>query len=324
VRLGRALGLLALAWVSAGCSAARLTAPVDDYAAYRATRTRPRQGDRLAAAVRYLERYPKGAFAAEVHAALEQQEPAFFLAKRGSIAGLEAYLSALPSGAHAAEATKELSWQRETAAHRDAMGTRAAAVEARFARAAAERERARSTVTRWLALAADPRLYDEPLGQAPAELIVAWTLSLPRPRCTMADDGSRHCVKVLELPYALPIEGRLEPRELTLEIRLVQDPSGRPTGVTLSGPGLFNRLEEARRVATIDDDASSARIDAVARAAELARHTIERHGAKPECLEPATPPIVLDGDCGALHVQVRGRTDEAPDDAWSFEHRPAW
>lgn len=323
MKLGRALALLALAWVSVGCSAARLTAPVGDYAAYRATRTRPRQGDRLAAAVRYLERYPKGAFAAEVRSALEQQEPAFFLARRGSVAGLEAYLRALPQGAHAGEATKELRWQREAAAHRDAAGTRAAAVEARFARAAAERERVRSTVTRWLALVADPRLYDAPLGQAPAELLVAWTLSLPRPRCTVEDDGARHCVKVLELPYALPIEGRLEPRELTLEIGLVQDPSGRSTRVTLSGPGLFNRLEEARRMATIDDDASSARIGAVVQAAELARQAVERHGAKPDCLAPATAPIVLDGDCGALHVQVRGRTDEAPDDAWSFERRPA-
>jgi hypothetical protein len=314
-----ALALATLSVLSTGCAVSRLTAPVDDYRAYRATRTREHQEDRLSAAVRYLERYPRGVFAAEVRASLELQEPSFFLAKRGSVAGLVAYLSALPSGAHAAEANKELRALRDTAEHRDAMGLQAAAVEARFERAAAAREHVRKTVLRWLAFATNPRLYEAPLAEAPAELIVAWRLSLPQPACAASDDGGRRCVKLIELPYALPIDGSLEPRELTLEVRVDEDASRRPRRVTLSGPGLFNRLEEVRRVAAVGDDATSARIAAVTQVVALTRDVVERHGVAPACLAPAEAPVVLQGDCAALHVEVRGRTDEAPDDAWVIE-----
>jgi len=90
-----------------GC--ASFVASPGDYASYRATRTAADLDERMRAVRLYLERHPEGAFASEVSSFYERAEPLYFEARKSTIAGLRAYLEALPDGPHAEEARTRLS-----------------------------------------------------------------------------------------------------------------------------------------------------------------------------------------------------------------------
>lgn len=85
-----------------------LVASPSDWSSYRATRIAKSLDEKMAASSRYLESHPEGAFAPEVSRFFERAEPLYFEARKGTKAGLFAYLDALPEGPQATEARERL------------------------------------------------------------------------------------------------------------------------------------------------------------------------------------------------------------------------
>lgn len=93
-----------------GCGAVGkpFVAGPSDFASYRATRVAKSLDEKMTAASRYLEEHPEGIFASEVANFFEAAEPLYFEVRKGTKAGLFAYLEALPDGPHAAEARERI------------------------------------------------------------------------------------------------------------------------------------------------------------------------------------------------------------------------
>src|SRR5688572_27182656 len=119
----RHLLLLVVVFGVFACSATtRLTARVDDYQLYRATRLASTLEQRLAAANQYLNRMPQGAFRAEIERWFVPQEKKYFRRAWKSLPRLRAYLGAMPDGPNAdavAERIVELELEQQFAKRRD-------------------------------------------------------------------------------------------------------------------------------------------------------------------------------------------------------------
>ena len=320
------VAIATIAVATAGCAKSGFLAAPDDYTAYRTTRLAPTLDGRIEAAGRYLESYPEGAFQPEVRAWFDRAEPVFFAAKEGTIAGLREYTRALPSGPHRARAAKELG-RLEAARDRHDLAS-ADDVTAGVDKATAERAAVRAELTSWLGLFLDVPLWDAPLSQAKAALIVPWSLSLPSPTCVLLEAGTkpgeglpppqgaaRRCTKLLELPYSVVVEGLSEAREATLEITLFQDADGRPVEARIGGPDFFLRLEETYTIRALPRGEPEPRIAAMARVAELVRSAFSRAvPAGSQCRRPPAAPIFLDLACAGLHVSARSAVVEGEDD----------
>jgi hypothetical protein len=309
-----------------GCGGSGFLAAPDDYTAYRRTRIAPTLEGRLAAADRYLASYPEGAFLPEVRAWFDRAEPVFFAAKEGSLAGLQDYTKTLPSGPHHAQATKQLA-RLEAARDRKDLAT-AEDVTSGVDRATADRAAVRAELTTWIGLFLDASLWDAPLSQARAALIVPWSLSLPSPSCTPLEPSAkpgeglppprgatRRCAKLLALPYSVVVEGFAEAREVTLEITVFQDAEGRPIEARIGGPDLFLRVEETFTIRALPRGEPEPRIAAMARTAALVRGVFfEAVPAGGQCKRPPASPVFLDLACAGLHVSARSAVDQGEDD----------
>jgi hypothetical protein len=309
-----------------GCAGSGFLAAPAEYTAYRSTRVAPTLEGRLSAAERYLASYPKGAFQPEVRAWFDRAEPVFFAGKQGTIAGLQDYRRTLPAGPHDALAAKQLG-RLEASRDRKDLAT-AEDVTAGVDQATAERAAVRNELSTWVERFLDTALWDAPLSQARTALIVPWSLALPSPSCALLEPGAkggeglppprnaaRRCAKLLELPYAVVVEGRSEAREATLEITVFQDAEGRPVEARIGGPDLFLRLEETFTIRSLPRGEPEPRIAAMARAAELLRGVFFR--AVPpggQCKRPPAAPIFLDLACAGLHVSARSAVLEGEDD----------
>ncbi|WP_437738115.1 hypothetical protein [Sorangium sp. So ce1335] len=327
-KAARGLWFAALALALSGCaSRPAILASADDYAAYRATRVSRTFEGRLAAASNYLERYPDGAFAGEVRAYLARAEPVYYAAKRGTAAGLTAYLATLPRGAF-----------REDAAHRlralvrdrnagDLLARAARETEAQLSRQRAARARVREELAAWLRRFLGSDAWGRPLAEAPAEVVVPFSLALPAPRCASADEragpGAVVCAKRIELPFAVSAGGESAPRKAELEVAVLQDAAGRPIEVALRGPDLFTRLEEARSAREITADDPEGRIGGIALAVELARGAFAaRVSAEPSCSREVEAPVVLHLECGGVRLVARAAVDAGEDDGVTISVAP--
>jgi hypothetical protein len=193
------------------------------------------------------------------------------------------------------------------------------AVNAQIASVAARRTAAREEVLKALRVWLDPESFMRPISEARATLVIPWSLSLPKARCTYTDepstDAPRICVKLLEETYEATNGEALEERQATVEVSVAQDVTGRPRRVTIGGPDLFVRLEETFGGHTIASDDSSGRAAGVSRATDVVRR--EFAGAisdDPACRQRPKGASVMDLRCNGLHVSVEAALDAASDD----------
>lgn len=314
--LGVLLALVASVSASACAPARSFFTPPAEHAAYRATIVAPTLDERLAAAFRYLEIFPEGEHEPRVRAYFEAAEPVFFGAKRGSVAGLSAYLRALPRGPHSAQALAELRQGRAVKAEQQEFRG-AVAMGARLTRLTAERTRVRTELDAWLRRFLDRASWERPLVDAPGDLIVAWSLALPRPVCAAPEGGqaARRCAKIIELPYTVTVESEPEERQATIEVAVDQDAEGRLVEARIGGPDLFLRLEETFLARGISPDDSAGRASATSRAVDLARNAFEaRVSEDPGCRRKPKAPAVLALECGGFELSVRPARGDDEDD----------
>jgi hypothetical protein len=227
----------------------------------------------------------------------------------------------LPAGAFAREAALRLGELRR--ARETAEVAPAAEATSRIDAEQDQRRRVREETAAWVGRFLDPAAWRGPLSEAPAEVLVPYSVALPPPSCRLLEDnetaasppGSFRCAKLLGLPYTVKVEGGSEPREATLEIAVIQDPAGRPRAVTIGGPDLFLRLEEARAVRALATDDAAARIGGISIAVELAGAAFRaRVSADPACRRQPVAPVVLDLSCGGLELAVRAAVAPGGDD----------
>jgi hypothetical protein len=322
VRRAAAFGLL---FAAMGCATpvAYLASPAD-YAAYRQTRVAPTLEARLKAADEYLTRFPDGSFQPYVRPWFERAELVFYKAKQGSLAGLEDYLRTLPRGPHGDEAAGRRSALKATRENREAELAVASSLTAKLDRASAERRAVRLSLATWIGRFLDAEVWKAPLSQARAELIIPWSLELPSPSCAPLEapqradlpaGAVRRCAKILELPYAVTVDGASDERQATVEITVLQDASGRPLQTSIGGPELFLRLEETFTVQAAAPGDPERRIAAISRAADLVRSAFGQAVSRdPACKLPAALPVFVALGCHGVRITARAAVEPGDDD----------
>lgn len=330
------LALLAalLAAAQAGCTAAsHLFADASEYGLYRKARAAPALEDRLAASQEYLTRYPGGLYTADVRAFFLRAEPLYFAGSRGTIPGLEAYLRALPHGPSAPEAASRLRTLRARRAAESAdLAGAAEATDAALARESDRRRAVRERIDRWLGLFLDARALASPMRDAPAALVVPWSLGLPWPLCERAGASPgapkgppgavRRCTKLLQLDYRATDEGESQERQALVEIAIWEDEPGRPLEVTLGGPELFLRLDEtvtARGAVATDPEA---RLRGAELAVEMATQAFgARVSPDPACKKTADSDV-LRLSCDGVELRVLAGALDGEDDRFVLRAAP--
>lgn len=284
MRRHRALGvaLVGLVLLLTGCNAGRaFIASSGDYADYRAVRTANDVDARMAAAWEYLETRPDGRYAERLRSYFDKAEPVFFKVRSRSVKGLEAYLRALPNGPHADEAVELLMGMRDES-RRESLDTREVrAITTRLDAERDKRESAAALLLWWLDAFADQKVWDKPLTEAPAELVVRYDLSLPQPRCDPdpAEPSHRRCVKPLEQRFRVPGNGKLEDRTLAFLLETELDERWRLVQLTITGAGILLATEEARSEKALGDGEAEASRAAAAFVAKLTATLFEREVA---------------------------------------------
>ncbi len=322
VRLFCVLAPLALA------SCSWIQATPGDHAAYRRTRIERTFAARLAAAHRYLEERPTGAYAEDVRRYFDRAEPVFFAKHERDEPGLRAYLDALPRGPHAAEARSRLRVLEERRKS-DPMLAAATVTRERLERAKKSRLDAQEALSRWLKLTLDRAAFAGPLSEAPKDLLIAFSLALPEPVCAPAegadlpDGAARVCMKDAVHAYAIPVEKRLEDRELAFVVELTLDEAGRPLRASFAGGELFSRLDETFTKEERRAESVRERIEAVGRAVDFVGAAFEeRVSVEPSCAKPVVAPEVLHLACGGLRVRARAGAGPGDSDEIVVEPLP--
>lgn len=323
------LVVLVFVLATGGCAVMQpMTTPANEWTAYRKTRVSQTFEGRIIAAWEYLAHYPNGTFAPQTREYFNVAEALYFDDLRNQSDGLYTYLAALPRGPHATEARQRLDRLKNRPRGATGFDGSVMVMDAQIAAVAGRRSAARESILNALRLWLDPEAFAKPISQAKPTLVIPWSLSLPKARCSLMEPDKlepfRNCVKLYEEAYAATNGEALEEREAVMEVTVEQDLSGRPRRVILGGPDLFVRLEEMFGGRTIAPGDSSGRAAAVSRATDVVRREFsDKISDDPTCRKRPKGGAVLDLNCNGLHVTVEAALEAATDDRVVIEPVPA-
>jgi hypothetical protein len=313
---GQIMLIAALGWL-AGCELPRRAVSSSaEYESYRGARAAPTVEDRLKAAERYLDAYPKGRFADEVRRRFASEERAFYDRQQASLTGLTWYLVTLPAGPHASQASLRLADLEHEASldRQDTLVAQGRASERRLARAAASRKEVVEFLTTWVSALAANEAWGRATWQQPAEVIAAFRRGVDPGVC---DDLGCHRAQVLA--FQVPVEGGgLEDRafitELGLDLR-----RGGVARATVRGPGLFSRFHEAAVGRPAPRDPLLARTEALTFVLDLLMTSFEPVVPAGRCDRGITPPVVLRRQCDGWTLEVTSGDHPEDDDVIAVE-----
>jgi hypothetical protein len=287
---------------------------------YRAFRTAAHKGRRLAAAQRYLERHPEGAWADEVRTIFEAEESAWFEAAQSSRTRAREYVVDLPHGPHADAARALLVLFDE---HQDDFDTLVLLAEARRTAAGLDyetdrRKRVSDVLLQKLSALLDPATWGARLDSPPPSLAAALRGEVPG---TWGAELSarRDDALAFVLPTPEGSEARVLLASLQLELRRPKAAdagaaAGRVVQGRLQGEDLFVLWSEAILARVLDATAASDR--------ELARTTIsdvlagafEARLPAARCAAPAKEGELLVRACDGWSASVRMGAEQGEDD----------
>jgi hypothetical protein len=307
----------ALASAALGCAVPRqMLAQPNDLADYRAFRTAADEGERLAGAKRYLELHPQGAWADEVRAAFDAEEPEWFERAKSSRARARTYLIHLPDGPHA-EAARELIVlfdQHEGDVETLELLEQARRTAAMLDEESAKRRRVSDVLLEELAALLDPATWGARLDDPPPAL--ADVLRGPVRRTW---GGVTRAWRSDELFFVLPTTQGAQSRVAEVRFQLWLE-GGRVAQGVIEGTDLFVRWAEAIGMRSLDPTRASDRAAASSAVADVLSGALE--GTLPaRCSRsPADRRDVGDGDtvlarsCDGWAVVARmARRDGDPD-----------
>jgi len=294
-----------------------------DYEAYRETRIETSPSRRLAADVRYLKERPEGRYVDDVRSDLATAEPHYYATHSSTAEGLEAYLEIFPKGAHAGDARISLSGLRAHDEAPDALAAAAADTRRRLDENARSRALALAQLTQWIEASLQPGVFATPLRDGPKELVVPFSLGLPAPVCETFDPPksgvARRCVKHESAEFVVPRNKTFAEVALAFDMTVDMDPRGVPLAISISGPDLFERLDDTYLDDATLEDGAARRAAGIARIIEVLTPELEgRVSSDPDCMKPdVQAPDVLHFACHGLVVTATsGGTAGANDLVW--------
>lgn len=291
---GRTLAGAALASgaLATSCATFRpMTAGPGDLEDYRAFRVAGAEGTRLARAKKYIERHPKGAFAAEVAAAFEEEEPRYFERAQASREGARRYLADLPDGPHAVAALAlltALGSSMQEAELRD-IARRTRYDDAKLETAAQQRRAVGEAILGAVGVFLDEEVYGVRRGDGPPALRALMTGRAASGGASGASAGAPTWGSVPahreeDLYFLLPTRPERESRLVTLEVTLVEAPSsGVVTGATVEGEDMLVKWAEADQIVKLDPSAQEDRTEAYVHAMDRLGGALERRFPEGSC-----------------------------------------
>jgi hypothetical protein len=226
-----------------------------DLADYRAYRTAAREGARLARAEHYLEAHPTGAWAKEVRAEFDVEEPAFFEKAKTSESRAIDYVVDLPHGPHADAARTLL---QQYVVHADDFETTKLLQESRHTaalldRASADRARVGEHVMGGIAALLDANVYGARLDEAPPALKRVLSGG---GRATWGGEWATQ--SDVAIPFVVPTPAGATDLVANVEVS-VHTEGGRIIEGRVWGPDLFVRWTEAETIKPLDERDARAR-----------------------------------------------------------------
>jgi hypothetical protein len=303
---------LALFLLVSGCAVGRqLIADNGDLADYRSFRVALREGVRLSRASLYLDAHPRGTWTAEVRAAFDAEEPAYFEACKGSRAGVREYLVDLPRGPHAGAAFALLvaydAKVEDIETARLMQGARR--TEAQLEAAAARRRAVGEAILGATGALLEDHVYGAPIGEAPESLRRALGGEVSPTWGPIPASRER------DLFYALPSREGREDRAVTLKLSVAQDDRGAIVAGRIEGQDLFVRWDEADLLRQLDASSPNHRSEAAFHAKQLLLGAFEARFPAARCAaQPADPGELLRRACDGWTAVVRwGEAEGQPD-----------
>lgn len=291
-----ALLVLALA----GCAnLAAVVASPHDLEDYRAFRVAAAEGTRLARAKRYLERHPDGAWASEVRAAFEREEPVFFEKAQRSRRALLGYLADLPDGPHAEAALALLQAfgsSMEDAELRD-IARRVRLGDEKLEAAAAQRRAVSSAIVSAVDALLDERAYGAPLAEAPPELRRLLAGGAPPTWGALPSRAER------DYFFSLPTRPLRESRVVSLEVSLEVE-GGAIVGGRIEAEDLLVRWAEAEQIVRLDPTLPEDRTEAHVFAMGRLEGALERRFPAATCEDRRTELELFRRACGGWEAAV--------------------
>ena len=307
-----------LVTVAMGCATFKpMIAPPGDLEDYRAFRVAGAEGTRLARALTYLARHPKGAFAEEVRAAFEDEEPRFFEASQRTHEGARRYLADLPEGPHAAAALAlltALESNMQEAELRD-IARRVRYDDAKLESAAVQRRAVGESIVGAIGVLLEDGVYGVARADGPLALR---TLMTGRVGSTW---GTVPAYREEDLYFLLPTRPDRESRLLSLEITL-DEQDGVVTAARIEGADMLVLWAEADQITKLDPSASEDRTEAQVHAMERLGGALESRFPEASCPDKRAARELFHRACNGWEVVVVPGTQAGAKDAIVIRGRP--
>jgi hypothetical protein len=287
-----------------------LAAP-EDLADYRAYRTAEHEGRRLYEAQQYLERHTHGAWAEEVRAAFDREEPEWFEAAKTSRARAREYVIDLPTGPHADAARSLLVLFDEHQADFETLQLLAASrrMEALLDVETARRRRVSEIIRGEVAALLDPPTWGAHLDSLPPTIARAFRGDVPR-----TWDGGHHAHRQDELFFVLPTPQGSQARVVEVGLQVWLEQAGIAEGL-VQGADLFVRWSEAMLVRVLDPGAAEDRALAASTVADVLAGALEASLPAARCAATLKHGEILARACDGWTTSVRMGDARGSEDA---------
>lgn len=291
---------MAIVTATSSCAIGRgIVSDSGDLADYRAFRVAAHEGVRLSRAEAYLAAHPKGAWASEVRAFFEEEEPLYFQKAQRTRREMREYLTYLPRGPHAEAALSLLvafdTNMAEIALQNDVRSIRRN--ELRFERAREQRRRLGEAIIAGAAALADPAIFEHGIEDAPPAL--AQVLDGPKGSTW----GGRPEVRRVDYFFLVP--KKPEPESRFVELRVVTDvQNGKVVRAAVEGEDLFVRWLEADRLVALDPDNAGDRSEAAVFVLDVLAGVLEASLPRARCEVPASEDQLLVRSCDGRELAV--------------------
>ena len=292
--------LVAACLASGGCATFKpMIAGSGDVEDYRAFRVAGAEGTRLARAQKYLARHPKGAFAEEVRAVYDDEEPRFFEASQATQEGARRYLVDLPDGPHAAAALALLTalGSNMQEAELSDVARRVRYEDAKLESAAVQRRAVGESILGAIGVLLDEHVYGVPRTEGPATLRA---LMSGRSGSTWGT-VPRH--REEDLYFLLPTRPERESRLFTLEITLAEQ-DGVVVGARIEGSDMLVLWAEADQIVKLDPSAQEDRTEAQVHAMDRLGGAFESRFPEATCPDERTARELYHRACNGWEVVV--------------------
>jgi hypothetical protein len=307
------LSLLACALGTACAVQRQMLAAPDELADYRAFASAAREGARLASAQRYLERHSQGAWADEVRAAFDAEEPAWFENAKVSRSRAREYVVDLPRGPHADAARALLVLFDEHQGDIDTLELLAASrrTAAMLDVEAARRKHVSDVVLEDLAALLDPPTWGARLDALPPPLASAMRGEAPR-----TWGGAPPARRDEHLFFVVPTPQGSQARVVDVRLQLWLE-GGRIADGVIEGEDLFVRWAEAMQTRVLDPTSAADRRSAAAAIAEVLSGALEAALPASRCAAPVHEDAgeILARSCDGSSVVARMGARAGDDDA---------